>query len=153
MAISNKFLQKNMLPVLLGILLMMYLYLGTPLPTNLVLHNFTLVVAILVSVVLFGFLSTKVNLVVAIVFAIVAFEVIRKSLKPNLNNISKDVKYYETTKSNTNVVISQKLKDSSNTLEQEMVDKMIIVTKQNTPGQSARYQPLIADSAGSSQIE
>jgi hypothetical protein len=153
MAISNKFLHKNTLPILLSVLLMTYLYLGTPLPINLVLQDFTLIVAILVSIVLFGFLSTKVNLVVAIVFAIVSYEVIRKSLKPDLNNISKDVKYYENTKSNSIVVISDKLKDTSSTLEQEMVDKMIIVTKQDTPGQTARYQPLVADSAGSSQIE
>ena len=149
----NKLLQnKNGFPVLLGVLMLVYLYLGTPLPTNFVLDKVTLFLALFVAVILVCYLFNNVNIYVAIIFVIVAFEIINKSLTPNPSNINKDVRYYSNTKSNTNVILSDKLKDS-NTLEQEIVDKMVTITKQNTPGQSPRYQPLLADSAGSSKIE
>jgi len=154
MVASNKFLQnKNLFPVLLGSLLMVYLYLGTPVPANLILQNVSLIIAIVISILIFCCLCARVNIFVAIIFALVAFDVIKKSLKPNLNDVDKNIQYYNNNiLSNTEIVLSDKLKNS-NTLEQDMVSKMSTVSGNNPPGQTPRYQPLLADSAGSSQIE
>ena len=153
MVASKKLLQNNnVFPLLLGSLLMVYLYLGTPVPANLILQNVSLVIAVVISILIFCSLCAKVNVFVAIIFALVAFEVIKKSLKPNLNDVDKNIQYYNNILSNADVVLSDKLKNV-NTLEQEMVSKMVPVSGNNPPGQSPRYQPLLADSAGSSQLE
>ncbi len=153
MVVVKKFLQnKNALPLLIGVLLLAYLYLDTPVPVNLVLDNISLVIAVLITVIIFSCLCIKVNIFVAIIFALVVCEIIRKSLKPNLNKINKNIKYYEKTNSNSNVILSNKLKDS-NTLEQEIVNRMVTVVRNDTPRQTPRYQPLLANSAGSSQVE
>ena len=152
MVLSKKILQnKNGFSLLLGISLMTYLYLGTPVPANIVLQNISLILSIVVAVLAFCYLCAKVNIFVAIIFALVAFEIIRKSLKPDLDNIDKDIQYYNNIGSNPDV-LSDKLK-TSNTLEQEIVANMASAPGNNPPGQPPRYQPLLADSAGSSQVE
>jgi len=142
---------KNIFSLLFGLLLIIYLYLGTPVPANIMLNNIVLIIAIIISVVITIFLSSKVNIFVGIIFALVAFEVIRKSLTPNLSNIDKNIQYYNNSTSNADVVLSDKLK-KTNTLEQEMVSNMESVVGNNI-GQSPRYQPILADTIGVSNLE
>lgn len=153
MAKSKNLLQnKNTLSLFLGAVLMVYLYLGTPVPAVIILQNVSLILAVIVAVVIFCSLFMNVNIFIAILFALVAFEVIRKSLKPNLSNIDKTIQYYNNTESNADVVISDKLK-VLNTLEQNMVANMEAVSGNNHLSQTPTYQPLLAESAGSSQLE
>ena len=143
---------KNIFSLLFGLLLIIYLYLGTPVPANIMLNNIVLMFAVLISVGIVIFLSSKVNIFVGIIFALVAFEVIRKSLTPNLDNIDKNIQYYNNNStSNADVVLSDKLK-KSNTLEQEMVSNMESIVSNNI-GQSPRYQPILADTVGVSNLE
>ena len=153
MALINSFLQKkNTQAILIGVLLIVYLYFDTPLPFHLVLQKLYLVIAIFVSLIVLTYLCIKVNIFVGIIFAIVAFEVIKKSLRQTPENLDRKVNFYSNTETNSNVVISENLKDS-NTLEQEIVKNMASVVSNDPPGQTPRYQPLVADIAGSSQIE
>ena len=142
---------KNIFSLLFGLLLIIYLYLGTPVPANIMLNNIVLIFAVLISAGIVIFLSSKVNIFVGIIFALVAFEVIRKSLTPNLDNIDKNIQYYNNSTSNADVVLSDKLK-KSNTLEQEMVSNMESIVGNNI-GQSPRYQPILADTIGVSNLE
>ena len=152
MVLSAKLLQnKNTHSLILGIVFIIYLYLGTPVPANIILQNGSLIVSIIVSLLIFSYLCSKVNIFVAIIFGLIAIEVIRKSLKPNLNDIDKNIQYYNS-EPNQDVVISNKLK-KNNTLEQEIVANMYSTIGNNFLGQSPRYQPLLADSVGSAQIE
>lgn len=152
--LNNLFQNKNVLPVLLGVLLLVYLYLDTPLPFVLMLNNFSLLVAILVSLVVVCYLCKKTNVFVAIIFALVAFEVIKKSINPSdPNNLNRNVQYYDNLNpANSNVVISDRLK-KSNTLEQEMVENMIPEVEQEQAPVSARYQALLPDLGGASQLD
>ena len=146
-------LNKNVLPVLLGVLLLVYLYLDTPLPFVLILKNLSLWVAILVSLVVVCYLFKKVNIFVAIIFAIVAFEVIKKSImSQDPNNLNKNMQYYNNLKPSSNVVLSDRLKES-NTLEQEMVENMVPSVEQEQVPVSARYQALLPDLAGTSPLD
>ena len=148
MALSNK----NMISLSMGSLLMVYLYLGTPVPANIILHNVSLALSVIFSIVMFFSLCSKINIFVAILFALVAFEVINKSLHPQLSNINKNIQYYNNTESNKNTILSDKLK-SSDTLEQDMVSNMNTIIGNNHLNRVPTYQPLLADSAGSSQVE
>lgn len=153
--LNKLFKNKDVLPVLLGVLLLVYLYLDTPLPFVLILRNISLWVAIFVSLVGSCYLSKKVNLFVALIFAMVAFEVIRKSMDSrNPNNLNKDVQYYNNLKpSNSDIVISDRLKESD-TLEQDMVENMMpSVDQQLATPVSARYQALLPDLGGASQLD
>jgi hypothetical protein len=151
MVLSVKLLQnKNTHSLIFGVILLVYLYLGTPVPANIILHNSSLIVSIIVSLLLFIYLCSRVNIFLAIIFALVAIEVIRKSLKPDLKDLDKKIQYYN--HHDNEVVISDKLK-KNNTLEQDMVSHMNSTIGNNFLGQSPRYQPLLADSVGSAQIE
>jgi hypothetical protein len=72
--------------------------------------------------------------------------------KPNFNTLNKDVQYYDNLKPTTDLVISDKLKDP-NTLEQEMVNNMVAITKSDYPRYTPRYQPVLSNSLGSTDIE
>ena len=73
-------------------------------------------------------------------------------LKPNLRNLNRSANYYNSSNVNSNVVISDRLKDP-NTLEQEMVNKMITNTKMDHPKLTPRYHPLLPNSAGATLVE
>ena len=152
MSLSYNFLQnKNNPSILLGILLIGYLYLDTPLPFNLVLEKMSLLVTILLAVFVTCYLCINLNVYVAIIFLIVAYEVIRKSMKQNPKNINKKVRFYGNSQSNS-TVISEKLKES-NTLEQEMVSKMVPTIKRDEPNPTPRYQALLPDLTGTAPID
>ena len=151
---DNKILLKNdSLTVIIGIALIIYLYLDTPVPAKLMLNNYFLFLALFIVVVIFYNLFNKVNMFVALLFALVAFEIIRKSMKPDLNNINKKIAYYDNFIPTSERVISEKLK-KNNTLEQDMVNIMKQTKMANDyPRRSPRYQPIAPNIAGSSQIE
>lgn len=152
MVLSTKLLQnKNTISLLLGAVLIIYLYLGTPVPTNLIIQNFQVIISVVFFTIIFCCLYTNINIFVAIIFALVAFEVIRKSLKLNLNNLDKNIQYYNNVL-NKNIVISNKLK-KHDTLEQDMVNKMKLIVGSNYLNTISRYQPVLANSVESSQIE
>ena len=152
MNLNNFFQHKNSLHVVLSVLLLAYLYLDTPLPIVLILHKFSLGLSILVSLVVVCYLCKKVNVFVAIIFALVAFEVIRKSMNPDLQNLNKNVQYYNNLKSSSNVVISDRLKESAS-LEEELVENMIPVVNQQLVPESPRYQSVIPDLGGATQLD
>ena len=83
MSFSNFFQSKNFLSSLLGVLLLVYLYFDTPLPFLLILKSYSLVLASLISLVIFCYLMKKLNIFVAIIFAIVAYEIIKKIYNHN----------------------------------------------------------------------
>ena len=68
------------------------------------------------------------------------------------NNLNKNVQYYNNLKPSSNVVISDRLKESD-TLEQEMVENMVPVVDQQAVSESPRYQALLPDLAGTSQLD
>lgn len=153
MSFSNFFQSKNFLSSLLGVLLLVYLYFDTPLPFLVILKSYSLVLASLISLVIFCYLMKKLNIFVAIIFAIVAYEIIKKStIITDLNSINKEVLYYNNSKPSSNMVISERLKESD-TLEQEMVKNMIPITDQHFVPESPRYQALLPDLSGASQID
>ncbi len=151
---ENKILLKNdSLTVIIGIALIIYLYLDTPVPAKLMLNNYFLFIVLFIVGYIFYILLNKVNMFVAILFALVAFEIIRKSMKPDLNNINKKIAYYDNFLPTSERVISEKLK-VNNTLEQEMVNIMKQTKIANDyPRRSPRYQPIVPNIAGFSQIE
>ena len=108
--------------------------------------------SILASLAIVCYLCKTVNIYVAIVFALVAFEVIRKSVKPDLNNLNKKVQYYNNLIPSSDVVISDRLKES-NTLEQDIVENMVPVTNKEIVSASPRYQALLPDLAGASTVD
>lgn len=152
MTLSYNFLQnKNIGSIMLGILLLGYLYLDTPIPFNLVLEKISLLVTIILVICLTCYLCINVNVYLAIIFLIVAYEVIRKSMKQNPKNINKKVRFYGNSESNS-TVISEKLKES-NTLEEEMVNKMVPLIKRDPPNPTPRYQALLPDLTGTAPID
>jgi hypothetical protein len=72
--------------------------------------------------------------------------------KPNLHNLNKKANYYRSSPSPSRPVISKKLKQE-NTLEQDMVNKMLAKTNVESRKLSPRYQPLLPNSAGASLVE
>ena len=138
---SNKILLKNdKLTMLIGLALVVYLYLDTPVPSQLMLNNYYLFIVILISGYGFYYLVNNVNMFVGLLFALVSFQIIRKSLTPELKNIDKKLLYYDDMKSTADRVISSKLK-KSNTLEQEMVNLMKQTKiKKEYPQISAKYK-------------
>ena len=66
--------------------------------------------------------------------------------------LNKKINYYNNFKPTSEVVISQKLKNS-NTLEQDMVDNMMTATVSDHPRLTPRYQPLLPNAAGAALVE
>ena len=151
---ANKILLKtDPLTMIIGIALIIYLYLDTPVPSKLMLNNYYLFLAIFIVGLIFYHLVNYVNMFVALLFGLVAFEIIRKSMKPDLNNINKKISFYDDFMPTSERVISEKLK-INNTLEQDMVNIMKQTKMANDyPIRSPRYQPIAPNIAGSSQIE
>tara|TARA_B100001093_G_C26770257_1_gene989810 strand:+ start:1008 stop:1469 length:462 start_codon:yes stop_codon:yes gene_type:complete len=153
MSFSNFFQGKNLIASILGVLLLVYLYFDTPLPFLIILKSYSLFLVSLLSLVIFCYLMKNLNIFVAIIFAIVAFEVIKKStIIGDLNNVSKELQYYDNSKSFSNIVISERLKDSD-TLEQEIVKNMVPISQPHFIPESPRYQALLPDLAGTSQVD
>ena len=154
MSSVNKILLKNdKFTVLIGMALIIYLYLDTPVPAKIMLNNYFLFIAIFIVGAVFYYLVNNVNLFIALLFGLVAFEIIRKSMKPDLKNIDKKIAYYDNFMPTSEKVISDKLK-KNNTLEQDMVNLMKQTKMANDyPRRSPRYQPIAPNIAGSSQIE
>ena len=147
-------IQDNIFAIIVSIVLLIYLYLDTPVPARLMLNNYFLLLAIVVIVFIFYYLLNKVNVFVALLFALVAFEVVRKSMKPDEYYIDKRIQYYDAMSSTSDAIISQKLTNQEITLEQEMVNLMNQVGVANEhPRTSPRYQPIVANLAGSSQLD
>jgi len=150
--VSNKLLQnKDFVNTLMGLLLMSYLYLDTPFPINVKLGKVSLVASVLLALYLSYYLFKNVNVFVAILFVLVAYEVIKKSAMVDSNNINKNTKFYNSPPTSENI-ISDKLKNSY-TLEQEMVDKMVPVVKHAPKLLSPRYQALLPDLTGTASID
>ena len=150
---SNKILLKNdKLTMLIGLALVVYLYLDTPVPSQLMLNNYYLFIVILISGYGFYYLVNNVNMFVGLLFALVSFQIIRKSLTPELKNIDKKLLYYDDMKSTADRVISSKLK-KSNTLEQEMVNLMKQTEiEEDYPQISAKYKPVTSKIEGYSDL-
>lgn len=147
-------IQSSMFAILISIVLLMYLYFDTPVHARLMLNNYFLLLAIVVILFVFYQLLNKVNVFVALLFALVAFEVVRKSMRPDAYNPDKKIQYYDAMSPTSNTIISPKLIDHETTLEQEMVTLMNQVGAANThPRTSPRYHPIVANLAGTSQIE
>ena len=147
-------IQSNIFSVMISIVLLIYLYLDTPVPARLMLNNYYLLLAIVVIVFVFYHLLNKVNIFVALLFALVAFEVVRKSMKPDEYYIDKRIAYYDNGSSTSDNIISPKLMNHNMTLEQEMVVLMNQVGLANShPRTSPRYQPIVANLAGSAMID
>ena len=74
--------------------------------------------------------------------------------KPTLHNHNhnQNVRYYDSVKPTSKVVISDKLQDP-NTLEQEMVNTMKATTSTYQPQLTPRYRPLLPNSAGASLVD
>ena len=93
------------------------------------------------------------SLVLAFVFGYCLMELIimeySKSSPSNLNN---SVRHYNNLKPTTKKAISKNIKEE-NTLEQDMVNKMIATSKLNHPQVTPRYHPLLPNSAGSSLVD
>jgi len=155
MGLFNKLNFKNhTLAVVIAIALLMYLYLDTPVPAKLMLNKNLVVVAALLILFCSYHLMKKTNILVAILFALVGLDVIRKSLIPDLNDISKKITYYDNLEPVAAAdVISDKLKNS-NTLEQDIVQNMNLASmSEDRPQSSARYQPILPDLIGASNLE
>lgn len=152
MSLSLNFLQnKENRSIAVAILLMGYLYLDTPVPFNILLERGSLVASILVVLYIMYLLSTNLNLYVAIIFAIVSYEVIRKCMKQDPKNLNKNVRFYDNLTSNSDIVISEKLKEST-TLEQEMVENMVpLVTPDSSP--TPRYQAVLSNVDGTAPVD
>ena len=152
MITSGKLLKnKDSIPIMIGILLIGYLYLDTPLPFNLKLGNISLLITILFAVCITYFLFVNVNIFVAIIFVLVTYEILRKSANVNKKNIDKKVKFYNSPP-NSSSIISDKLKES-NTLEQEMVSQMVPPVTKNTLLPTPRYQATLPTFTGASLLE
>lgn len=150
--VNINFTNNNILGFILAILLLIYLYLDTPLPFVFVLNNLYLMITIIISIIIFLYLCVYFNIFLAIIFALVVFEIIRKSLEPNLQNIDKSLHYYNTLNVQSSEVISEKLK-TNNTLEEEMILN-VKSKKNNSPLlDSPRYQALLPNLEGTSNLE
>ena len=78
--------------------------------------------------------------------------IISQSLQPNLHNLNKNDVYYNNLKPTSEVVISNRLKDSD-TLEEDIVNNMAVSIKEEHPRVTPRYHPLLPNSAGASLVE
>lgn len=152
--INSVNIQSNIFSVMISIILLIYLYLDTPVPARLILNNYFLLLAIVVILFIFYYLFNKVNIFVALLFALVAFEIVRKSMKPDQYYINKNITFYDNLSPTSDKIISQKLTNQDITLEQEMVTLMNQVNVANDyPRSSPRYQPIVANLAGSAQLD
>ena len=152
--INSLNIHSNIFAIIISIVLVIYLYLDTPIPARFMLNNYFLLLAIVGILFIFYYLFNKVNIFVALLFALVAFEIVRKSRKPDEYYIDKKIQYYDTIMSTSDKIISPKLTNRETTLEQEMVNLMNQVGVANDhPRTSPRYQPIVANLAGSSQLD
>ena len=118
------------------------------------MRHVILLLAIVVIIFIFYQLLNNVNVFVALLFALVAFEIVRKSMKPDEYYIDKNITYYDNMSSTSEKIISPKLTNYEVTLEQEMVNLMNDVSVANNhPRTSPRYQPIMSNLAGSSQLD
>ena len=150
--LKNLNLKKNQSQIIVGLMMLVYLYLDTPVPAKLMLNNYLLFLAVFIVGIVGYHLVNHVSIYIAILFIIIAFEVVRKSAEPNLHKIDKKITYYDNMTSTSEKVISDKLKEDDN-LEQDMVTLMKIPKVTNSiPRTSPRYQPIAPNLAGSSQL-
>lgn len=84
--------------------------------------------------------------------AILVIYLVMEYTKPRLQKFDREATYYDGSELSSDDVISDKLK-KSDTLEQDMVEKMVSSTQIDYPRSSPRYHPLLPNAAGSTLVE
>ena len=150
MNLNKKFSEnKNLLYVILGVLLVIYLYLETPVPINLILNDTLLMVVVICFIIVSYFLITKLNIFVGLLFIIIAFEILRK-ISFNQNGNFERLKTY-TSESNLKSLGHSNLKKAY-TLEEKIVNTMNNSNNNNGQMESAEYKPLLPDLSSTSTL-
>ena len=151
MASTNFLLQnKNLISIVVGILLLGYLYYSVLETKSLVINNVSLVLIVLVLLVLACFYFPKVNILVILVILIVVYLMVNGINLKYDQNVHKTTTYYNGL-SDPDAVISNKLK-TPNTLEEELVEKMAPIVNQGPNYQSQRVQPCLPDLSQTSPV-
>ena len=140
---------KNFLSVILGILLVGYLYLEVPIPLVHILGDISLFFVIIFFLIIISFLFDKVHIVIVIFLIIVMYEIIKKYKKGNKQTIKKNQNYYP--KTDPSQVISGNLKEKT-TLEETVVENMVPVVKHAPPQPTPRYQGITSELHQASSI-
>ena len=81
--LKNLNLKKNQSQIIVGLMMLVYLYLDTPVPAKLMLNNNLLFLAVFIVGIVGYHLVNHVSIYIAVLFIIIAFEVVRKSAEPN----------------------------------------------------------------------
>jgi len=148
-------LNKNTLSsVVVGSIMLVYLYLDTPLPFTVVLGDFTFIILTIVTLIASCFIYQLTNIFVAVIYLVVLYELIKKVKLNNINIINNrnspaTKNYYN--KENPEVVISNNF-DKSISLEEEMVNNILPSHSHSTLNRTDRVQPLLPDLSQSLEI-
>ena len=139
---------KNLLSVILGIILIGYLYLEVPIPLVHIFNDTTLFIIILLFFIFLAFIFNKVHIIVILLAIIVLYEIIKK-YKTNSKEESKKTVFSQ--KKNTGKEISTMLNDKV-TLEETIVQNMVPIVKHAPPHPTPRYQGITGDLSQTSPI-
>ena len=156
MNLNKKFSDnKNLFCVILGLLLVTYLYLETPVPINVILNDTLLGIVVLCSIILGYYLIAHVNVFIGIIFIIIAYEIIRK-INDNRNgngngnwDMSNKKQYHSST--NSKSIIPPNLKQGV-TLEENIVDSMNTINNHMIQQEEQNYKPVLPDLSSASDI-
>jgi len=150
MKFSQKFSDnKNLLYLILGLLLLVYLYLETPVPLNMIINDTLLTIISIVLIVVSYLLISKVNIFVGLLFIIIAFELLRKLIgnKPMpIDRLS-----VKTTETDLKINGANGLKKEY-TLEESIVTTMNNSKNNHQEMDDPEYQPQLPDLTSTSDI-
>ena len=144
---------KNLFCVILGLLLITYLYLETPVPINVILNDTLLGLVVLCLIIIAYYLIAHVNVFVGIIFIIIAYEIVRKVNNNRIEDGSLDMSNKKKYHSSTNVksIISPNLK-SDVTLEENIVNSMESHNNQIVNLDDSNYKPILPDLSSTSDL-
>jgi hypothetical protein len=133
--------------------MLLYLFLDTPLPFEIILGDMSFVIITMLSLVLSCFIYKSTNVFVTIIYLVVLYEVLQKIRLQKYKTLSNNDKpapkqYYF--KDNPNVILTNKF-DKTLSLEEEMVYK--IPNKVKSPIMtSSKYKPVLLTSDNAADI-
>ena len=141
--------KKNLLYLILGLLLLVYLYLETPIPLNMILNDTLLTIVIIILIVVSYLLISKINIFVGLLFMIIAFEILRKLI--NNKTMPIDRLTVKTTETDLKINGANGLKQDY-TLEESIVTIMNNSKNNHQEMDDPEYQPKLPDLTSTSSI-
>jgi len=142
----NKLNKNTLVSVAVGSIMLLYLYIDTPLPFTVVFGDLTFILLTVVSLVASCFIYQSTNIFVTIIYLVVLYELMKKvklqkykNLIDNRNPSAAKNYYY---KEDPNVIVSNRF-DKSLSLEEEMVNNIVPKKLFTTLNRTDKVQPVL----------